>query len=273
MKIYISADMEGVNGVVLKEHVDPAAREYQPARQWMTAEVNAAIAGAVAAGATEVVVNDSHSNMANLLVDQLHPKAQLVSGPGKPFSMVQDLDDSCAGAFFTGYHASFGTPQAIHDHIYAYSLIESIHVNGQQVGELGLNAGMAGAYGVPTLLVTGDKALAGEARALMPWVRAVAVKEGRGRLCARCYPFQETLKAIREEAEQAVRNRKKAKALIFKAPLVLEVRFPKVEMADAAALLPGAERIETKVLRYETAAYPELYRAFLALFRLARSVF
>lgn len=273
MKIYISADMEGVNGVVLKEHVDPSAREYQAARQWMTAEVNAAIEGAVAGGATEVVVNDSHGNMANMLLDQLHPRAQLVSGPGKPFSMVQDLDDSYAGAFFTGYHANFGTPQAVLDHIFAYSIIESVHINGQLVGELGLNAGMAGSFGVPTLLVTGDKALAGEAKTLMPWVLAVAVKEGRGRLCAHCYPFQETLKAIKEQAERAVRERANAKPLVFKAPLVLQVRFPKVEMADAASLLPGVERIETKVLRYKTETYPELYRGFLALFRLARSVF
>lgn len=272
MKIYITADMEGVNGVVLREHVDPATREYEMARGWMVAEVNAAIEGAVAGGATEVIVNDSHNNMANLPVDRLHPVARLVSGPGKPFSMMQEIDGSCAGAFFLGYHAAFGTPLAILEHTWAYSYVEAIRINGVHVGEFGLNAGLAGYYGVPALLVTGDCALVTEARALLPGVAAVAVKEGRGRNCAVCEPYQTSLGAIRREAEAAVRTISSHQPLRFAPPLTLEYAFPKVEMAEAAMLLPGAERSGGRSVLCHPDDYPGLYRHFLALFRLARSV-
>lgn len=272
MKIYISADMEGINGVVLREHVDPAAGEYQLAREWMMAEVNAAIAGAVAAGATEVIVNDAHNNNANLVIDKLHPAASLVSGPGKPFSMMQEIDGSFAGAFFIGYHAAFGTPLAVHDHTWAYSYIEDLRINHIHVGEFGLNAGLAGAWGVPTLLVTGDRAVVDEARALLPGVDTVAVKEGRGRLSARCLPFAVSLAQIRSQAEAAVRRVKEHRPLLFTPPLTLEIQFPKAEMAEAAALFPGTQRTGERSLQCHPEDYPQLYRAFLALFRLARTV-
>jgi D-amino peptidase len=271
MKLYITADMEGVNGVVLREHVDPAAREYEMARGWMVAEVNAAIEGAVAGGATEVIVNDSHNTMANLPADRLHPAARLVSGPGKAFSMMQDIDSSCAGAFFLGYHAAFGTPLAVHDHTWAYSLIEDVRINGIHVGEFGLNAGLAGNYAVPALLVTGDLALVKEARALVPTVAAVAVKEGRGRHCAACEPFGKSITAIRAHAEEAVRQIAAHKPLLFSSPLTLEVDFPKAEMAEAASLLPGAVRSATRTLVCQPEDYVALYRYFLALFRLAKT--
>jgi D-amino peptidase len=270
MRIYISADMEGVNGVVLKEHVDPACKEYELARQWMVAEVNAAVEGAIAAGAREVVVNDSHNNMANLPVDKMHPLTHVVSGPGKPFSMVQDLDGSFAAAFFVGYHARFGTPGAIHDHIFAYSSYESVWINGQQVGELGLNAGMAGHYGVPTVLVTGDTALCEEARALNPSLHTVAVKEGRARHAAHCYPFHQTLMTIREQSEKAVKGCKTIPPIAFAPPLTLRVRFQKAEMAEFASLLPDSRRIDAFSVECDAADYLELYRRFLAFTRLGR---
>jgi len=271
MKIYITADMEGVNGVVLREHVDPASREYEMARGWMVAEVNAAIEGAVAGGAAEVIVNDSHNNMANLPADRLHPAARLVSGPGKPFSMMQEIDSSFAGAFFLGYHAAFGTPLAVHDHTWAYSYIEDIRINSIHIGEFGLNAGLAGHYRVPPLLVTGDRAVVNEARALVPGVAAVAVKEGRGRLCALCEPFEQSLAAIREQATASVHNLPSHKPLIFAEPLTLEVDFPKAEMAEAASLLPGSERTAARTIACHPGDYPQLYRCFLALFRLAKT--
>lgn len=271
MKIYISADMEGINGVVLREHVDPAAREYQLARDWMMAEVNAAIEGAVAAGATEVVVNDAHNNNANLVIDKLHPAASLVSGPGKPFSMMQEIDGSFAGAFFIGYHAAFGTPLAVHDHTWAYSYIEEVRINDIPVGEFGLNAGLAGAWGVPALLVTGDRAMVAEAHALLPGIEAVAVKEGRGRLSARCLPFPLSLARIQSQAEAAVRQLRSHQPLVFTPPLTLQVRFPKAEMAETAALFPNTQRTGDRSLLCSPDDYPRLYRAFLALFRLAKT--
>ncbi|MBN2354966.1 M55 family metallopeptidase [candidate division KSB1 bacterium] len=270
MRIYISADMEGVNGVVLREHIDPSCKEYDIARQWMTAEVNAAVEGAVAAGATDVVVNDSHHHMANLLVDKLHPAARLVCGPGKPFSMVQDLDDSFAAAFFIGYHAKFGTPTAVQDHIFAYSQYHGVWINTIAVGELGLNAGMAGHFGVPVALVSGDKAVCEEARALNKKIHTVAVKEGRGRHNALCYPFTQTVAAIRAESEKAARNAKTIAPVRFDPPLILKVQFQKVELADYASLLPSSKRMDAFTLCCEVDDYAQLYRSFLAFTKLGR---
>jgi D-amino peptidase len=270
MKIYISADMEGVNGVVLKEHVDPQAKEYALAREWMVQEVNAAVEGAVAAGATEVVVNDSHNNMTNLPVDRLHPQARLGTGTMKPYSMVQELDDTFAAAFFIGYHAKYGTANAIHDHIFAYSMFEQVLINDRPVGEFGLNAGLAGFYHVPAVLVSGDQAIAEEAKKLVPPIHAVIVKEGRGRYSALCQPFQLSLANIRTAAELATRQAAAIKPLRFDEPLQLTVTYQRAESADLGALLPDSDRLDSRTLTCSASTFPELYRKFLALFRLAR---
>ncbi len=271
MRVYISADMEGVNGVVLKEHVDPEKKEYALAREWMIQEVNAAVAGAVAGGAEEVVVNDSHNICNNLPIDRLHPRARLCCGAMKPYSMMQEIDNSYHCAFLIGYHARYGTANAVLDHIFAYSMFTRVEVNGVAVGEFGLNAGLAAHYGVPATLVTGDQAVVAEARALIPNITFVMVKEGRSRNSAFCYPFHETCTAIEQAAKQAVRNAKKIKPLLFKPPLQLTVTYQRVESADLAALLPESVRLDNQTIRCQAANYPELYRKFLALFRLARA--
>ncbi len=270
MKIYISADMEGVNGVVLKEHVDPQAREYAMAREWMIQEVNAAVEGAVAAGATEVVVNDSHNTMTNLPVDRLHPQARLGTGTMKPYSMVQELDDSYRAAFFIGYHAKYGTANAIHDHIFAYSMFEQVLINGRPVGEFGLNAGLAGFYRVPAVLVSGDQTMAAEAKELIPHIHAVIVKEGRGRYSALCRPFHTSLADIRSSAELAVRQAADLTPVYFEQPLQLTVTYQRAESADLGALLPKSDRLDSRTLTCTASTYPEMYRKFLALYRLAR---
>jgi D-amino peptidase len=271
MRVYISADMEGVNGVVLKEHVDPEKKEYVMAREWMIQEVNAAVAGAVAGGASQVVVNDAHNNNANLPLDRLHPKARLCCGPMKPFSMMQEIDSSFDAVFLIGYHAMYAAANAVLDHIFAYSMFTRVEINGMAVGEFGLNAGLAGYYGAPVTLVTGDQAVVAEASALIPDITAVIVKEGRGRYSALCYPFQETCAAIGKTAAQAVRNRKKIKPLFFQEPLQLTVTYQRAESADLGALLPDSFRLDSRTVRCQAAHYPELYRKFLALFRLARA--
>jgi D-amino peptidase len=270
MRIYISADMEGVNGVVLKEHVDPAAKEYAQAREWMIQEVNAAIEGAVQAGARQVVVNDSHNVMTNLPLDRLHPSASLVTGTQKPFSMVEDLDGTFNAAFFLGYHAKFGTPYGVLDHIFSYSIISKVRINEIAVGEFGLNAGMAGYFAVPSVLVTGDQAVVQEAKAIVPDIEAVVVKEGKSRYAAHCYPIKESLENIHMMAKRAVELASRKQVFKFTPPLKLEVVFQKVELADMAALLPHSRRTDEFTIFYETDEYVDLYRAFLAMLRLSR---
>src|SRR2546426_5094855 len=169
MRVYISVDMEGIAGVVDESQTDPAppafAAEYGRFRRLMTAEANAAVEGALAAGATRVLVNDSHWFMRNLLAEELHQAAELVSGDPKPRSMVQDIDRGFDAALFIGYHARAGTRNAILDHTYA-DRVHDVRLNGKPVGELGLNAALAGVHGVPVALVSGDSAVATEAKEL-----------------------------------------------------------------------------------------------------------
>src|SRR5205823_10218197 len=181
MRVYISVDMEGIAGVVHESQTDPTdpacAAEYGRFRRLMTAEANAAVEGAVAAGATRVLVNDSHWFMRNLLAEELHQAAELVAGDPKPRSMVQGIEGGFDAALFIGYHARAGTHNAILDHTYADRIYE-VRLNGKPVGELGLNAALAGVHGVPVALVSGDSALATEAKDLLgQGVGTVIVKE------------------------------------------------------------------------------------------------
>src|SRR5439155_494039 len=185
----ISVDMEGIAGVVHESQTDPTtpafAAEYGRFRRLMTAEANAAVEGALAAGATRVLVNDSHWHMRNLLAEELHQAAELVSGDPKPRSMVQGIDAGFDAALFIGYHARAGTRNAILDHTYA-DRIHEVRLNGKPVGELGLNAGLAGVHGVPVALVSGDSALAAEAKDLLgAGVATVIVKQAVSRHAAK----------------------------------------------------------------------------------------
>src|SRR2546426_12634919 len=192
MRTYISIDMEGIAGVVHESQTAPTtpafAAEYGRFRRLMTAEANAAVEGALAAGATRVLVNDSHWFMRNLVAEELHQAAELVSGDPKPRSMVQGIEDGGGGGFdaalFIGYHARAGTRHPILDHTYA-DRIHEVRLNGKPVGELGLNAAFAGVHGVPVALVSGDSALAAEAKDLLgDGVATVVVKQAVGRHAA-----------------------------------------------------------------------------------------
>ena len=270
MRLYITADLEGVNGVVLDDHVEPSGRDYSLAREWMQQEVNAAIEGAVKAGVRQVVVNDAHNVMNNLILAKLHPQAFLISGKGKPLSMVEGLDSSFGAIFFIGYHAKIGTENAVQDHTYSYSIIHDLFINDISVGEFGLNAGMAGHYGVPIALITGDKAVVHEAKSLVPGIESVVVKEATGRYSALCYPFDQTLEEIHRMAQRAIMLAPKKEPFQFPSPLTLKVVFQKIDFADSAQRIGRVERVDGFTLKYEAADYPDLYRAFLAMLFLCR---
>jgi len=193
MKAFISIDMEGICGVVREIETDPTkgGEAYQQSRRLMTQEGNAAIEGCLKAGATEVLIADSHWNFDNLIPEELHEGATLLRGTPRGFSMVQDLDASYDAALFVGYHAKAGTPRAILDHTYS-GTIAAVRVNGIEVGETGINAYLAGHYGVPVVLVTGDWAVTAEAKGLSPNVHTVAVKTPPGPrprgICTRTRP-------------------------------------------------------------------------------------
>lgn len=268
MKVYISADMEGISGVV---HFDETGREggedYQRARRLMTREVNAAVEGALEAGAAEVVVNDSHGSMRNLLLEELHPAAKLIGGSPKPFSMVQGLDGSFRCAFFIGYHARAGS-RGVLCHTYTGG-VEEFRVNGRPLGETGMNAAVAGEYGVPVVLVSGDSAVVAEARALLGPVETVAVKEYVARNAAMSLPPQKVHGLIREAARRAVARAGEIPIFRVEHPVTLEIRFVHSGLADAAELMPGAIRVDDLTVGYRAPDFLTAYRAGRALMALA----
>lgn len=270
MKIYISADMEGTAGVSSWDQVD--ARNYTPDyfiyQKIMTAEVCAAIAGAGKAGAREFLVNDSHGPMRNLLLDELPQDARVIFGNRKPYSMVEGLDRSFDGVFFTGYHGAIGEADATLCHTYTPSVVYDVRVNGMRCSEATLNAALAGHYGVPVLLITGDRATIETAQEQMPWVTGVIVKESIGNYAVDSLSPQAAQDAIRDGATQALRSMKDARPFVMEPPIVLEIDLARVEQADWVALIPQFERTAPRTVRFTSDGYPTVFKAFVAAFRM-----
>jgi D-amino peptidase len=271
MRVYISVDMEGIAGVVHEDQTNPldprCAPEYARFRRLMTAEANAAIEGSLDAGATRVLVNDSHWTMRNLLAEELHEAAQLVSGDPKPLSMMEGVAEGHDAALFIGYHARAGTGHAILDHTYADRILD-VRLNGRPVGEVGLNAALAGSYGVPVALVSGDSAVAAEARELLGEDLATAVvKEAVSRHGAKSLAPAVACRLIRESVAKALKRRQAP--FVLPTPVTLDVEFSKTVEADMAALCPGAVRTSGRGLRYTHESYREVFRAWRAMQNLA----
>jgi D-amino peptidase len=271
MRVYISVDMEGVAGVVHEDQTDPIdprhAGEYNRFRRLMTSEANAAVEGALAAGATRVLVNDSHWLMRNLLAEELHPAAELLSGGPKLRSMVEGVDLGFDAAMFVGYHAMAGAASAVIDHTYT-SIVHEVRLNGRPAGELAINAALAGIHGVPVVLVSGDQALAAEAKELLgQGVEAVVVKHAVGRFAARSVSPAESCRRLREGAAAALRRTHEP--LELQPPIRLQVEFALTQMADMAELVPGSVRTGGRTIGYVHDDFREVFRAWRALYNLA----
>lgn len=271
MRVYISVDMEGIAGVFHEQQTDPTdprhAAEYARSCRLMTGEANSAIEGAFSAGAERVVVNDSHWLMRNLLAEELDQRAELIASGPKALSMVEGVDEGFDAAFFIGYHGRAGTARAIIDHTYTDRIYE-VRLNGAPVGEVGLNAAMAGHFGVPVALVSGDQALAAEARALLgDHVEAVIVKQGLSRYAARSLSPTESRSRIRAGAEAALGRPHRP----FQpgAPITLETDFVRTVHADMAELVPGAERTGPRTIRFVADDYRMAFRGWRALCNLS----
>jgi D-amino peptidase len=264
--------MEGVAGVVHEDQTNPidprCASEYARFRELMTAEANAAIQGAADAGASRILVNDSHWTMRNLLTEELHEAAELLSGGPKPRSMMEGIDGGYDAALCIGYHARAGTRAAVLDHTYTDRLID-VRLNGRSVGELGLNAALAGVFDVPVVLVSGDAALATEAHDLLgDEVATVIVKEAVGRHAARSLAPAVACRRIREAVAKALK-RKGAKPFTVEAPITLEADFSKTVEADMAELVPGSMRTSGRTVAFTHHDYKEVFRAWRAMHNLA----
>jgi D-amino peptidase len=262
MKVLISADMEGIAGVVVPPHTSSSNPEYGRFRKLMTAEVNAAIEGAVAGGADRIIVNDAHGMQTNILIEELNPAAELISGVPKPHGMMQGIAADIDAVFLIGYHASAGTGAAILAHSWTGQVAE-IRLNDQVVGETGLNAALAGAYGAPVVLVTGDRAVTEEARSLLGEIETVAVKEGVSLTAAQCLPPQIVGEQIQAAAERALSL--ETKPYRVDAPITLTVSFKSPVHADVAGLVPGSRRADGCTVEWTGEEMSAVYRTFQAM--------
>jgi D-amino peptidase len=262
MNVLISVDMEGISGVVTGDHTSSSHKEYERFRKLMTAEANAAIEGALAGGADRIVVNDSHGGMANILIEELNPAAELISGSPKPFGMMQGIGPEVDVVFFVGYHAASGTGAAVLEHTWNSHVVE-LRLNGRAVGEAGLNAALAGAYNAPVILVTGDRAVTEEAQALFGEIETVAVKDGVTRSAARCLHPEVAHQHIRQAAERALRLA--VPPFVVPSPVALQIVFQRAGHADMAALVPGSQRVDGRTVEWTGEDMPTVYGVFRAM--------
>jgi D-amino peptidase len=268
MKVYISVDMEGISGVVHWNQTVHGKEDYDRFRKLMTYEANAAIEGALLAGASEVVVNDSHGSMRNIILEELRPEAKIITGSNKPMSMMEGMDGAFDAAIFIGYHSK-ALSTGILNHTFTGS-VSDYKVNGQSMGEAGMNALIAGYYGVPVVFVSGDSELAKEAQDLLKTVNTVAVKEARSQMAALCLNPAKARQLITQGVQDALKDLSRFKPLVPPAPATVTVKFKVSIQADGAQIMPGAVRLDPVTVEFTGKDYLEAYRGFRTMLALAR---
>jgi D-amino peptidase len=273
MNVYVSVDIEGITGVVHADMMAPGQREYDRGRRLMTQDANAAIEGLVQAGAEFILVNDGHGPMRNLLFEEMHPAAHLLTGTG-------DAKDHCQiemaesrpfdAAVFVGYHAMARTRKAIHPHTIAGAVVSELRINGVAHGETGLNAAVLGAMGIPVVMVTGDTTTVAEARACLgEEIETVAVKEAVGRNAALCRPPAATRPEITAAAARALAKRDRVPRYTPDQPFRLDVDFLTMPQCDRAARTAGVERIGPLTIRVADGTPWDQYAILWAALRAA----
>ncbi len=253
MKIFITADYEGVSG-----HVQGGSGGEKEA---ITADINAAITGAVEGGATEILVGEAHASMRNIIPEKLDPRASFLSGQPKPLNHVGGIDGTFDAAMFVAYHAKAGTLRGIMAHTYTGKVF-SLKFNGIEVGEIGADAAIAGYFGVPVVMVAGDKAACDESRALLGDIETVAVKEGVSRSAGRCIHPVEARKLIKEGAKRAMGLIGTATPFVIQPPIRTEVVFTNPGYADNLELLPFIERIDGCAITFTAEDFIEAFELF-----------
>ncbi len=253
MKILIAADMEGITGVTNWDQVDPHHSEYPRFRRLMTGDVNAAIRGICESGVDEILVVDGHDRGSNILLEELDPCAHLVCGDYSPLAMVQGIDQGIDGVIFVGYHARAGSQNAILDHTWSSRRVSNLWLNDILVGEYGLNGAVAGHFGAPVLMLTGDQTTCAQASELLGPIETVVVKTAVSRMAAICLPPQVTEERIQKTAMQAVKRLQAGtapKPFVVASPVRVTIDFINSEQADQAALYPGAKRVDGRRLSF-----------------------
>ncbi|MEE9134091.1 MAG: M55 family metallopeptidase [Gemmatimonadota bacterium] len=250
LKIYISADMEGVVGVVTSDQLGPSGFDYAKAREFMTGEVNAAIEGAIEAGATEIVISDSHGNGQNLLLERLPKDVILVRSWPRPLMMMEGIDETFDAAIFIGYHSSTTNPDGVRAHTMSSARLADIRLNGISMPEAGINAAIAGHFGVPVIMISGDDAIVEETRALLGDIEGAEVKEAISFHAAKTLMPEAAYDLIREKVKTAIERLDDFQPYELETPVTLDVRFKNYRPSEVLAYLPIVERTDSHSIRF-----------------------
>ncbi|MCO6512098.1 MAG: M55 family metallopeptidase [Aridibacter famidurans] len=250
MKIYISADMEGVVGAVSSDQLGPGGFEYQKFREFMTAEVNAAIEAAREAGATEIVVSDSHGNAQNLLIDKLPKDILLVRGFPRPLMMMEGIDETFDGVIFIGYHSSTANPKGVRAHTMSSARLSDIRLNDVTMSEGSFNAAIAGHFGVPVIMISGDDAAVKEVTGVVGDIEGAVVKWNYGFHSARTMMPEAAYSLIREKVRKAMSRIGELKPYKVSTPVKLDVRFKSYRPSELLSYLSIVERTDSHSIRF-----------------------
>ena len=267
MKVYLSFDFEGVAGIVDWEQCREGGAGYELGCRLMLGEVNAAIEGAVAGGADEIVLNDSHSTMRNLDPDALAHGVSYVSGRHKQLYMMQELDDSYDVIFLVGYHGSISGPTSTLSHTYNPEVFSAARVNGVEVGESGINALVADHFGVPIGLVTGDSVTQEQTAPFARKAVQVVTKRSDSRFSAKNLHPAESRRLIQAGAEESVRRATAGELALpgLDRPFQLDLDVQTADMAEVGSWVKGAERHGTRTIRIESNDALAVFRSFVAV--------
>ena len=250
LKVYISADMEGVVGVVTGDQLGPGGFEYGRFRAFMTAEVNAAIQAARDAGATEIVVSDSHGNGENLLIEDLPSDIELIRSWPRPLMMMEGIDSTFDAAIFIGYHTSTTNTQGVRAHTISSANLTAVRINGVEMLEASINAAIAGDFGVPVVMISGDDAVVEEARRVVGDMEGAVVKHSLGFHSARTIMPEAAYTLIGERVRAALGRLDDFEPYRMEGPVELEISFKNYMPAEVMAYLPNVERVDAHTIRF-----------------------
>ena len=250
LKIYISADMEGVAGAVTGDQLGPGGFEYQRFREFMTAEVNAAIDAARAAGATEILVSDSHGNGQNLLIDEMPDDVMIVRSWPRELSMMEGIDETFDGVIFIGYHASTANTRGVRAHTMSSANVTDLRLNGKSMSEGSMNAAIAGQFGVPVIMVSGDDVAVAETQVIVGDMEGAVVKWATGFHSARTLTPEAAREVIRTRAASAVSRIDDFEPYVLETPIEIELSLKHYQPVELLAYLPNIERVNSHTIRF-----------------------
>jgi D-amino peptidase len=271
MRVFVSADMEGISSVAGWSDVTPGSLDYQQACHWVTQDVNAAIQGALEAGAETILVNDGHWYQRNIIPDELDVHAELIRGYTKPLGLMEGIDRHWDAAFFVGYHTRLGIRDGLMGHTLSDKCFRDVRLNGHPVSEAELNAAIAGEFSVPVVMISGDSALEREVKTFLPGVPTVVVKTS--------LEYETTVllhpTVARQRIVEAARlGLERASAIApyrIKTPCLVEAEFQNVEAATLASSVPTVSRVDDSTVRFEAEDMATAMRVLKVFLKLGSS--